>query len=158
MAAEKLAAMSIHDEIRTRRKAKGLSQGELANEVSKREGLARPLTWQTVQNWEKTTAPKRKRLEVVAAILGCTVMDLLGSSGAAPSGDEPAPGRGSALPRGLSECLFELADHLAALDPDARDGAKLYINKLMDSCSDRDSVGKQIALIDSIISTKRQVA
>lgn len=54
----------------------------LADEVSKAEGLPKPLAWQTVQQWERTdgdgTAPKRKRLEIVAKLLDCTVGDLLG--------------------------------------------------------------------------------
>lgn len=76
---EKLAAMSIHEEIKTRRLARGWSHEQLAKAVSKAEGREdAPLSWQTVQQWEKTTAPSRKRLPYVAAALGCTVPELLG--------------------------------------------------------------------------------
>jgi len=51
---------------------------QLATEVSQVEGLVKPLSWQTVQQWENgTSAPKRKRLENVAQVLGCSVGELL---------------------------------------------------------------------------------
>lgn len=72
--------MSIHSEIKRLREAKGWSQQRLADEVAAREGVAK-LAWQTVQQWEKEggTAPKRKRLEHVAAALDTSVNALLGS-------------------------------------------------------------------------------
>jgi transcriptional regulator with XRE-family HTH domain len=76
---EKLAAMSIHEEIKRRREALGWSQTRLAQEVSVLEGRGdKPLSWQTVQQWESRTAPSRKRVDHVATALGCTVADLLG--------------------------------------------------------------------------------
>lgn len=69
--------MSIHDQIRSRRQAKGWSHTALAEEVSKLEGLKKPLTWQTVQQWENgVSAPSRKRIKFVAEALGCTVNEL----------------------------------------------------------------------------------
>lgn len=71
--------MSIHSEIKRLRLAKGWSHQQLAAEVSAVEGLKKPLSWQTVQQWErepaatgagKSTAPKRSRLDVVARLLG----------------------------------------------------------------------------------------
>lgn len=54
---------------------------ELANRVSKHQGLLKPLSWQTVQQWENgASAPKRQRLEAVAAVLNCTVSELLSLS------------------------------------------------------------------------------
>ncbi len=50
---------------------------ELAAKVSAAEGLTKPLAWQTVQQWEESTAPKRKRLQYVAEVFGCTVAELL---------------------------------------------------------------------------------
>lgn len=51
---------------------------QLAAEVSTAEGLVKPLAWQTVQQWEnKASAPRRKRLEIVAQVLECTVSELL---------------------------------------------------------------------------------
>lgn len=79
--------MSIHSAIRARREALGLSQKALAEAVSLREGLVKPLTWQTVQGWERDpggTFPKRARLAHVAAVLGTTVESLL-------AGELPAP-------------------------------------------------------------------
>ncbi len=76
--------MSIHTEIKRLRTAKGWSQQRLADEVSAREGGAKKLAWQTVQQWEREhgTAPKRKRLEHVADALGTSPAELL--AGAPP--------------------------------------------------------------------------
>ena len=69
-----LAAMSIHEAIKARRLALEWSQERLASEVSKREGLTKPLAWQTVQQWENgVSAPTRKRLPFVAQALGFTL-------------------------------------------------------------------------------------
>lgn len=76
--------MTIHEAIRARREALDWSHQRLADEVTKLEGLAKPLTWQSVQQWEKTTAPKRSRLPFVAKALGMSLAELLElSSGAA---------------------------------------------------------------------------
>jgi phage repressor protein C with HTH and peptisase S24 domain len=63
--------MDIHQRIKKARNDLGLSMEDLAKQL----GVA----WQTVQQWEKEggTAPKRKRLEEVAAALGKTVDYLL---------------------------------------------------------------------------------
>jgi SOS-response transcriptional repressor LexA len=70
--------MTIHEQIKSRREALNWSMEQLAAAISTREGLVKPLAWQTVQQWENgTSAPRRKRLEVVAQVLGCTVPELL---------------------------------------------------------------------------------
>lgn len=61
---------TIHEQIRTARKNMGWSMEKLAQEVSDAEGLAKPLTWQTVQQWEDgKSAPKRTRMELVKRLL-----------------------------------------------------------------------------------------
>ena len=77
--------LTIHELIRDRREAKGWSQQDLADRVSEREGLARPLTWQTVQQWEKKTAPKRKRVQIVAELLGIPPNAFVGGDASALS-------------------------------------------------------------------------
>ncbi len=73
--------MSIHNGIKSRREALGWSHARLAEEVSTIEGVSQKLSWQTVQQWENgKSAPKRTRLEHVAAALGCSVHDLLNPS------------------------------------------------------------------------------
>lgn len=73
--------MSIHQEIKARREALEWSQTKLAEEVSAREGLPKPLSWQTVQQWENgSSAPTRKRLPFVASALGCSPEELNGRS------------------------------------------------------------------------------
>lgn len=69
--------MSIHEAIKARRETLEWSQTKLAEEVSAREGLAKPLAWQTVQQWENgVSAPARKRLSFVAEALGLTLEQL----------------------------------------------------------------------------------
>lgn len=77
--------MSIHKQIRQAREKMGWSMERLAKEVSEAEGLAKPLAWQTVQQWENgTSAPKRTRMEVVQRLLKI--------------GNEPAPSPRTAEP------------------------------------------------------------
>lgn len=77
-----LAPMSIHEAIKTRRFELGWSQERLALEVSEREGLDKPLAWQTVQQWENgVSAPARKRLPFVAAAMGISLAELNDRSG-----------------------------------------------------------------------------
>lgn len=80
----------LNEQIKKRRLALGLSQTQLAVLVSELEGLAQPLSYTTVQQWEKPngTAPKHKRLQHVAAALKTSVPELLG---AADSPADPAP-------------------------------------------------------------------
>jgi len=67
---EKLARVSIHEQIKAARLAKGWSMERLAEEVSRAEDLAKPLSWQTVQQWESgNSAPKRTRMAVVQRLL-----------------------------------------------------------------------------------------
>lgn len=75
-----LQAMSLNHEIKRLRLAKGWSMEKLADEVTKAEGrLDRPLSWQMVQQWEKEggPAPNRKRLPVVAALLGVPLHEIM---------------------------------------------------------------------------------
>lgn len=76
--------MTIHEAIKRRREALGWSHQRLASEISKLEGLQKPLAWQTVQQWEKSTAPKRTRLPIVAEALQTTVADLMNLAHAVP--------------------------------------------------------------------------
>lgn len=76
--------MSIHTTIKREREARGWSMEQLAKKVAEEERAAKPLAWQTVQQWEKEggTAPKRKRLEIVAKLFDMTVAGLLGEADA----------------------------------------------------------------------------
>lgn len=75
---EKLAGMSIHNEIKRRREALGWSHQTLANRVSAAENLKKALAWQTVQQWENgASAPKRTRMPYVAEALGCSLVQLM---------------------------------------------------------------------------------
>ena len=68
--------MNIHEAIKTRRLALGLSHDALAKRIAQIDGQPQ-VAWQTVQQWEFKTAPKRTRLPAVAAALETTVAHLL---------------------------------------------------------------------------------
>lgn len=54
----------------------------LAERISEEEGLAKPLAWQTIQQWEREggTAPRRSRLEVVARLLDIDLLHMIGGA------------------------------------------------------------------------------
>lgn len=69
--------MTIHEAIKAARLKKDWSMEQLAAAVAKHEGAAKPLSWQTIQQWENgTTAPKRTRLKAVGEVLGLSMADL----------------------------------------------------------------------------------
>lgn len=106
---ERLDSMSIHDEIKRRRLALGWSHQKLADEVSAREHLKKPLAWQTVQQWENTaSAPKRTRLKHVADALGIDLLELYG----APPAAKAAP------PSGLDQLQILLLETFAKFESD----------------------------------------
>jgi len=71
--------MSIHENIKSARLAKGWSMEQLAEAIASAEKSAKPLSWQTIQQWENgTTAPKRTRLKTVAEVLGVSQAELSG--------------------------------------------------------------------------------
>lgn len=88
--------MTIHARIKAARTAQGWSMQQLAAEVTQAEGLAKPLTWQAVQQWENgKSAPSRKRLALVASLLNTTTAALLGDDAeevaVAPAGIDLTP-------------------------------------------------------------------
>lgn len=73
-----------------------MSMQDLARAVGEAEGGGRPLSYQTVQQWESgKSAPKRSRLEVVARVLGSTAQELLGLP--AVTETQQPPGKGVAV-------------------------------------------------------------
>ena len=73
---EKLADMNIHEAIKTRREALGLTKTELARRVSEIHPED-PITRQTIQHWEAgKAAPKRSRMAAVARALETTLGEL----------------------------------------------------------------------------------
>jgi transcriptional regulator with XRE-family HTH domain len=110
---KKLASMSIHEKIKTLRKAAKLSQLALAERVTSYEPSEPPITRQTVQHWEAgSTAPKRTRLPAVAAALGTTVTDLMSGT---PGGQSS---EAMAAPLALQQALEVLGQALARGMPD----------------------------------------
>lgn len=76
-AQDKLAGVDIHTRIKNRRTELGLSHQQVADRISKIEELKKPLAWQTVQQWETKTAPKRARMANVATALELSMEELL---------------------------------------------------------------------------------
>jgi transcriptional regulator with XRE-family HTH domain len=67
---------NIHERIRLAREERKWSMERLAKEISDAEGLAKPLAWQTIQQWENgASAPKRTRMALVKRLLGLDVED-----------------------------------------------------------------------------------
>jgi len=96
---------TVHQAIKEARLAKQWSRERLADEVSKAMRLSKPLSWQAVQQWEKKTAPNRKKWPYVAKLLGID------------SQQYPA-----ALPEApLSDDLAELKDLWPHIPQDARE-------------------------------------
>ncbi|WP_369326528.1 helix-turn-helix domain-containing protein [Alcaligenes nematophilus] len=69
---QRMDGKSIGARIAQHREAKGLNQSELARQLG--------VTPQSVQKWESGGAPRTKRLQEIAAILGVRVADLVGGS------------------------------------------------------------------------------
>lgn len=83
--------MKLHLKIRELRRRAGLTQQELAQAVSAKENLTQPILRQAVTMWEAgSSRPEKRRLPVVAEILGTTVEELL-SSNDLPPFEAPPP-------------------------------------------------------------------
>lgn len=79
--------MDIHTRIKALRTHLNLSHQQLADRISELEELKKPLSWQTVQQWENgKSAPKRSRLAFVAMALGVELPQLMGYE-AMPAGN-----------------------------------------------------------------------
>lgn len=144
--------MNIHQQIKRAREAREWSMTDLAEKVSEIEGLKKPLTWQTVQQWENgKSAPKRKRMQIVLELLGLAtdnaapvtpaVEDRVGFYPAAP---QPLPGRSALL-----TLLLQLADFMEKQDQPARDAAATLLGHLCQHPENADTLAKRIvAMLD----------
>lgn len=98
--------MDIHTRIRKRREALGLTMEALGERLN--------VSWQTVQQWERRTAPKRVRMAEVARALGTTPDWLVfgvGPDPDAPRGQlelQPPPAEPLFSP--LALCVAEMMD------------------------------------------------
>lgn len=103
--------MTIHAIIKARRLALGWSHQELAAKVREVDG--KPLSWQSVQQWEREggTAPKRSRMPAVAQALGVPLALLAGVDAATLNPPDQLSDGGSAvdLDAALDRVGMELA-------------------------------------------------
>jgi transcriptional regulator with XRE-family HTH domain len=119
--------MSIHEQIKRRREAKGWSHATLAAKVSELEGAKKPLAWQTVQQWENGgSAPKRTRLGYVAKALGCTESDLLFGEGAAVEANR------NAIIDKIAQAITEMAPSIGAAPSPLIDPEREELQRLRD--------------------------
>lgn len=82
---ERQPTMKLHEKIKELRLRKGLTQQDLANLVSHKENLTQPILRQAVTMWESgSSRPERRRMPVVAEILGTTVEELLSGNALPP--------------------------------------------------------------------------
>ncbi len=118
----------MNERIKLRRTELGLSQTQLAAEVSRLEGTASVLTRATVAQWETgATTPKHKRLQHVAQALQTTVPELLGHADEAqPAATSTAPewpirsisaAQYAQLPRATQEQIEAFICTVAGLPP-----------------------------------------
>lgn len=146
--------MNIHEAIKEARIAKGWSQTQLADAVSKAEGLKRPLVYQTVQQWESGgSAPKRTRLATVIDILGIDPLAMhmpvttvvQARELTPPSYVQPValPGRSTTL--GL---LLQLGKIMEVCDQPTRDAAAAFVANL---CRDPQSAETMARKVVSVL-------
>jgi transcriptional regulator with XRE-family HTH domain len=158
----KLAVVDIHNRIKTRRTHLKLSQEQLAVKVSQLEGLAKPLAWQTVQQWETSTVPRHRRLQHVATALEMQLDELMGAPASATpkaqvqsQGDDGWPfqvvarDQVTALsPSQLAALEKAMVKHL--LQPDAGDfrATALDVAAQLDHRNNRDDYTRFIRTVD----------
>lgn len=145
--------MSIHSEIKRRRVALGWSHERLADEVSKLEGLQKPLSWQSVQQWEREdgTAPKRKRLEFVARALGTYVETLIDEKSPQHIAAEPQPRPWSQLPAAVDQVVAAISE----LTPSAWAMARGALETVVGHPEMRGEVTANLLLVLQAAPTKR---
>lgn len=164
--------MSIHQRIRSLRIAAGMSQVAFAAAVSALTPNEPPITRQTVQHWEREggTAPRRSRLEHVAAALGTTVAALLSDESDRTTHtvterfrqrDEVAPRLAAEPPASyLSlQAAVELAvSAIATLTPSAWAMARGALDTVVGHPELRDDVAANVLLVLRAASDKRLAA
>lgn len=160
LAHEKLVPMNIHQQIKQAREAMKWSMSQLAEKVSEAEGLKKPLTWQTVQQWENgKSAPSRKRMQIVLQVLGLqtavapplipTVESNIGVYQVRP---QALPGRSTLL-----ALLMQLAQFMETQDQPARDAAATLLGHLCQHPENADTLAKRIvAMLDVPANTAAQ--
>lgn len=115
-----VAVETIHQRIKRLREGKGLSQEAL--------GKAAGVTYQSVQDWEHSTAPARKRLAAVAKALGVSEQYLL-------SGQSDAAVREAAT---VSARALDVARRFDQLNPACQDHVSSQIDLLSGANSRKD--------------------
>ena len=144
-----MAQIPLQHLIRMRREVLGWSRQKLGAEVAKREGLGKPLTHSTIQQWENgTTAPKRKRMTIVADLLGIEAHEIVPTSAETST----AP-RSTQSFQSLEECIRRVALALMKADPEQRDVACALLSGLARNPENNHFV----ATLSALLETKRDM-
>lgn len=151
--------MSIHEAIAKARQAKGWSMEQLAGEISKAEGLKKPLAWQTVQQWENgKSAPKRKRLAIVQQVLGVDLGAIAvppGSGQTSTTGEEPPTYRlnaeaYAALTSPVLRSLINFGAVMQKQDVATRDATASLMVHLCRHPEDAETIAQRIVALISV--------
>jgi transcriptional regulator with XRE-family HTH domain len=140
-----MSQMPLHELIRIRREDRGWSRQKLGAEVAKREGLRKSLTPATVQQWESgRTAPKRKRITIVADLLGIASHEIVPVS-------EEAVALANSTPS-LEESIRRVALALKDANPQQREVACALLSGL---ARDPES-GQFVAVLSALLEPRRE--
>ncbi|CAN7363800.1 helix-turn-helix domain-containing protein [Acidovorax sp. LjRoot118] len=138
--------MTIHAELKAARLAQGLSMEQLAREISKAEKSAKPLAWQTIQQWEAgKSAPKRTRLDLVKKILGMQTQSMAQSMGPMTQdmGASYLPTNTTRLPSAYS-AVMEIASLINGLDKPARAAIGSLLSHLCENPDNAELTARRI--------------
>lgn len=138
--------MTIHEELKAARLKKGLSMEQLAKQISEAEQSAKPLAWQTIQQWEAgRSAPKRTRLDLVKKILGMApemMSQTLGSMTQEMSASY-LPTNTTRFPSAYT-AVMEIASLLNGVDKPARTAIGGLLNHLCENPENAELTARRI--------------
>lgn len=124
---------------------------QLALAVSEAENLAKPLAWQTIQQWERgDSAPKRSRMPVVERILGLTPEPPSQSNSAPPQIGEESAHYNTAAPVSLPSTyslLLQLAAAVEKSDISVRSAVGGLIKHMCENPSEAEVTARRIVAI-----------
>lgn len=124
---------------------------QLAKAVSDAENLAKPLAWQTIQQWERgDSAPKRSRMPVVEQLLGLTPEPPTQPGSAPPQAGEELARYNTAAPVSLPSTyslLLQLSAAVEKNDLSVRAAVGGLIKHMCENPSEAEVTARRIVAI-----------